>query len=753
MKHHRRITRRHLSASVAVALAVTTGALTAPAVAAGQPAPPATAQEPADEQAPLDIPADSKLLSTGPTGMLTSTGRQADTSVYRWTPHRGGATVTLPAGPKWGSTGTDLVVSKSGDVYTLTDMSGESEPVVIDVSGLGTPGEPYHLRRVIGTTLLMSHYTNSRWTHHLVSVVDGRTVDRPVAEPIGRFDYGLHDAGPGRIVLSYVVSGAGSSTRRFCLVDATTGEVTENYEAGSGSEGVGSVARTANHLAWIAWGETPMLRGMLRGTQDVERIPLTTTGEASGVEVRPLGDWALYARPGGGTAYTGADPLHALTARSLTTGETFKVLDHVSSTAYDQDGNLLVLGGTLAQGEGLYRIAPAAATGKPAAILVRGSGRPTALVVEAETLPPDGTFDFDRAGGQLTAGMTLSRPNADMTLKLTHTASGRIAEPYIYWPGGDLSRPTATWNGRFGDGYPAYDGAYTWTLTATPSNGIGPAIERRGTFTLTRAPRPRDFDGNAAPDVLIREFGFLSSYDARQILGLGSWEDADETRIGRGWNAYDRITPTGDLGGTRHGDLVARDGAGVLWSYAGRADARAPFGTRVRIGGGWQAYDKLAGGSDLTGDGRNDLLATDKTGVLWLYPGTGSTTKPFATRKKIGSGWGVYNQLTATGNLAGGPVGDLVARDKAGVLWLYLGNGDGTFAPRTRIGGGWGAFKSVVGVGDADGDGHNDLLAHEDVVGQYPLFHIYPGTGQWKAPLGSRETSVPQYENWDGDVF
>ncbi|MGJ7420712.1 FG-GAP repeat domain-containing protein, partial [Streptomyces cinereoruber] len=105
------------------------------------------------------------------------------------------------------------------------------------------------------------------------------------------------------------------------------------------------------------------------------------------------------------------------------------------------------------------------------------------------------------------------------------------------------------------------------------------------------------------------------------------------------------------------------------------------------VGGGWQVYDRLAGGSDLNGDGRADLVATDKAGDLWLYKGTGNASAPFAARTKIGFGWGIYNQITAVGNIAGAAAGDLVARDKDGVLWLYLGKGDGTFAARTKIGG------------------------------------------------------------------
>ncbi|MEU7385089.1 FG-GAP repeat domain-containing protein, partial [Streptomyces tanashiensis] len=96
-----------------------------------------------------------------------------------------------------------------------------------------------------------------------------------------------------------------------------------------------------------------------------------------------------------------------------------------------------------------------------------------------------------------------------------------------------------------------------------------------------------------------------------------------------------------------------------------------------------------------------------------------------------------YNQLTAVGNIAGAPAGDLVARDTAGVLWLYLGRGDGTFAPRTKIGGGWNAYADVVGIGDGNKDGRPDLYARTAVGAAY----FYAGTGDWKVPFKARATT------------
>jgi hypothetical protein len=91
--------------------------------------------------------------------------------------------------------------------------------------------------------------------------------------------------------------------------------------------------------------------------------------------------------------------------------------------------------------------------------------------------------------------------------------------------------------------------------------------------------------------------------------------------------------------------MVARDRSGVLWLYRGTGDTTAPFESRGRIGGGWSAYDALNGPSDLNRDGRPDLVARDKDGVLWFYQGTGSTSAPFQGRTKVGGGWNVYGTI------------------------------------------------------------------------------------------------------------
>ncbi|MFH9551770.1 hypothetical protein ACIBAH_31225 [Streptomyces sp. NPDC051445] len=48
---------------------------------------------------------------------------------------------------------------------------------------------------------------------------------------------------------------------------------------------------------------------------------------------------------------------------------------------------------------------------------------------------------------------------------------------------------------------------------------------------------------------------------------------------------------------------------------------------------------------------------------------------------------------------------DLYARDKAGVLWIYPGRGNGTFGTRVRVGSGWNAMREISSAGDVTAAG------------------------------------------------
>jgi hypothetical protein len=206
--------------------------------------------------------------------------------------------------------------------------------------------------------------------------------------------------------------------------------------------------------------------------------------------------------------------------------------------------------------------------------------------------------------------------------------------------------------------------------------------------------------------------------------------------IGPGWQAYDTVTALSDLRADGTGDLVARDTSGTLWYFKGSGKPAAPFLGRTKTGAGWGQYGKLLGVGDATGDGKDDLIARDSAGELWLYQGTGTTSAPFATRTAIGPGWNQYDVFAGTGDISGDGKPDLVTRDATGVLWYYQGTGDAAapWAARVRIGPGWNQYDTLVGTGDLNRDGRADMVAR-DVSG---VLWYYQGTGSAAAPYAAR---------------
>ncbi|GGU89822.1 hypothetical protein GCM10010275_28120 [Streptomyces litmocidini] len=218
-------------------------------------------------------------------------------------------------------------------------------------------------------------------------------------------------------------------------------------------------------------------------------------------------------------------------------------------------------------------------------------------------------------------------------------------------------------------------------------------------------------------------------------------------RVGGGWQIYNAVTPLTALRADGTGDAVARDASGVLWYYQGSGNPSAPFKARLKTGGGWQVYDRIIGVRDLTGDSKPDLIAREKSGVLWLYKGTGTPATPFAPRVKIGTGWQIYNDVVSTGDLTSDGKPDLIGRDGTGALWLYKGTGSATapYAARVKVGTGWQIYNSVTGPSDLTGDGKVDFVARDGAG----VLWLYKGTGSATAPYAARVQVGPGWQPYN----
>ncbi|MFE3071797.1 FG-GAP repeat domain-containing protein [Streptomyces sp. NPDC059247] len=387
--------------------------------------------------------------------------------------------------------------------------------------------------------------------------------------------------------------------------------------------------------------------------------------------------------------------------------------------------------------------APAAtAVPLPGAVPAASATEDPALTLVGTSLGP--VVNLDSLRGQTELSWTLSHGNVDATVELTHKGTG-WKEVRQFDDTDSTGSFGFIWHGNLFErsnhpGLPAPNGDYSWKLTAKPHDGTGPELKTGGDFKVVRSLKIHDFNDNGTPDLFLRDVnGRTMRVDTTYDYARHKVVEADASISVFGeWKSYRQLESVGDVAGTNAPDVIGIDTTGGLWFHAGTgAHEAAPLVPRVWIGGGWGVYTQLAGGSDLTGDGRADLVAVDKAGDLWLYKGTGKASAPFAPRKKTGFGWGIYNKITAVGNLAGGPAGDLVARDKNGVLWLYLGKGDGTFATRSRIGAGWNQYTHIIGIGDATRDGRADLYG----IGPSNTVYIHPGSGHWRVPFTLRQST------------
>ncbi|MFJ8132893.1 hypothetical protein [Streptomyces hydrogenans] len=684
-----RTTRLGPTAAVLTAAAVTGTLLAAPSALAAPPAAPVTAL-PVAAQDVAPFPKEGKLVSAGKTGFLYETGVAG--APYSWMGYDG--TVTPLSGGKYlGAAGTDVVVLDGpDDTYTLRDMGSGAEPVVMKGTGA--------LLGVSGSTLVLHDWNGL----YLLDKVGDQDVRRDVTGlPTGVKSFQT----PIDAETLTVTSGDGA---HLYLVDIATAKVTATATSDNSVLGFDAIGGSKTHLAWYDW--TPADDGGHFHLLDVATGTSRIVPEGgSGSDPALSKDWIALRN-----TRTGPGKGNPLALHPLAGGETRYVLDRADEVKAGADGSFLVKG-ALAREEGVYRVT-VGADGEPAAELVASSGRLPDLALVSQEVPQ--TFTLDELYDAQEFRWTFNQPAAG-TLTLVHTATGREYTRY--------SAPSSPLLSIFlsntdVNNMGLYSGAYTWKLTATETYDVGPGVELSGTFTVNRPTAARDHDENGVADVLVRDpEGTLKAYDTNQLQRVyEEWNrPLEPTVLGTGWNTYTLMASPSER------TIVGRDRDGVLWIHKGDGQKLLP---RTKVGGGWQVYNKITGGSDLNGDGHGDLLATDTSGVLWFYASTGDATTPFKPRVQIGGGWQQYNLLTAPGNIAGASGGDLLARDTAGVLWLYLGKGDGTFTARRQIGGGWQQFTDLAPFGDKNKDGLVDLYAIGATTGRH-----YPTSGLVDAPF------------------
>ncbi|QFR02992.1 trypsin-like serine protease [Streptomyces phaeolivaceus] len=212
------------------------------------------------------------------------------------------------------------------------------------------------------------------------------------------------------------------------------------------------------------------------------------------------------------------------------------------------------------------------------------------------------------------------------------------------------------------------------------------ALTAEGSWKGYNLVQQTDLNRDGHQDYVLRRSSDGDVFWRRYVPSSKTWST---TQIFDNWKTRTRIVTPGDVTGDALPDLLSVDSAGALWIYPGKGTGS--FGTRVKVGTGWGQYNAVVGHGDFTGDGKADLIARTRTGSnVYLYKGTGkSGTGAFAARVKVRSGWTDFNALVTPGDVSGDGKADLLARTKAGTLYLYKGTGKATseiFSTRVSVG-------------------------------------------------------------------
>ena len=199
-----------------------------------------------------------------------------------------------------------------------------------------------------------------------------------------------------------------------------------------------------------------------------------------------------------------------------------------------------------------------------------------------------------------------------------------------------------------------------------------------------------------------------------------------------GWTNRGNFEP---LGLTDGGDLVLYPrtytyqpgwcfGSGTCPGYTSEWDEPR------RVGTGWGIFNQVFSPGDFDGDGNNDILARDSRGDLYLYPGDGDGG--WLNRSVVGTGWNIFDTILGPGDFDGDGNNDILARNSRGELILYAGDGHRGWKQNRVVGTGWQVFNKIVAPGDITGDGAVDVFAR-DTAG---YLRQYPGNGRggWQAP-------------------
>ncbi|WP_327180822.1 FG-GAP-like repeat-containing protein [Streptomyces sp. NBC_01334] len=271
-----------------------------------------------------------------------------------------------------------------------------------------------------------------------------------------------------------------------------------------------------------------------------------------------------------------------------------------------------------------------------------------------------------------------------------------------------------------------------------------PQSNREWAFCLATGDATRGYDCTAGGSAIIGQWTHLTAtYDpATKATTLYM----DDRPVARGSHtAISGFTGKFTLGNSLNNDARASYFKGNISDvqvWNGAVLTATQVGTMANITLAKAPYS-FADVADYNRDGNPDLVATDATGSLWLYPANGNGGWSSAATY-IGSGLSTYT-FAGIGDFNNDTYPDTVAMAPGGTLRLFPGDvGQDLLTPVSNFPSGWNGY-TFAGVADFNRDGKADL------IGRHPdgSLNLFPGTGTG-ANLG---TAVQIGTGWNPYTF
>ena len=229
-------------------------------------------------------------------------------------------------------------------------------------------------------------------------------------------------------------------------------------------------------------------------------------------------------------------------------------------------------------------------------------------------------------------------------------------------------------------------------------------------LTFVKAPVNNDFDGDGRADILWRnDTGTLTDWLGTSNGGFNGNYANSAVDVPTDWS----IAGTGDFNGDGTSDILWRNASGLTTEWLGGSNGGftsnwANVATNVPTD--W----KIAATGDFNGDGRSDILWRNDNGQItdWLGTASGGFTDNYVNAvKNVTTDW----HVAGTGDFNGDGRDDILWRNDSGLLVDWLGNGNGGFTSNyansvAQVSTDW----HVEGIGDFNGDGMTDILWRND---------------------------------------